>query len=91
MEDVKRWRRDLHQIPELGLKEYQTAEYLRHELEQMGYHWESIIETGTLVYIDYGCQSTLAFRSDIDGLPIHEKKSGGLCFKTSRLYACLWS
>ena len=31
MEDVKRWRRDLHQIPELGLKEYQTAEYLRHE------------------------------------------------------------
>ena len=35
MEDVKRWRRDLHQIPELGLKEYQTAEYLRHELEQM--------------------------------------------------------
>ena len=54
MEDVKRWRRDLHQIPELGLKEYQTAEYLRHELEQMGYHWESIIETGTLVYIDYG-------------------------------------
>lgn len=73
MEDVKRWRRDLHQIPELGLKEYQTAEYLRHELEQMGYHWESIIETGTLVYIDYGCQSTLAFRSDIDGLPIHEK------------------
>ena len=37
MEDVKRWRRELHQIPELGLKEYETAKYLRHELEKMGY------------------------------------------------------
>lgn len=34
MEDVKRWRRELHQIPELGLKEYKTAKYLRHELEK---------------------------------------------------------
>ena len=74
MEDVKRWRRELHQIPELGLKEYETAKYLRHELEKMGYQWESIVDTGTIVYIDNGCLSTLAFRSDIDGLPIEEKK-----------------
>lgn len=89
MEDVKRWRRDLHQIPELGLKEYQTANYLRHELEKMGYQWESVVDTGTIVYIDYGCQSTLAFRSDIDGLAIVEKNEVDYVSKHSGcMHAC---
>lgn len=73
MDNLKRWRRELHQIPELGLQEKQTAAYLRHELEQMGYQWEAVVETGTLVYIDYGCLDTIAFRSDIDGLPMEEQ------------------
>lgn len=73
MENLKRWRRELHQIPEIGLKEYQTAAYIRKELEAMGYQWKSILETGTYVFIDYGCQETLAFRSDIDALKICEK------------------
>ena len=33
---VKRWRRDLHQIPELGLEEYETCAYLKKELKKMG-------------------------------------------------------
>ncbi|MCD8029236.1 MAG: M20 family metallopeptidase [Erysipelotrichaceae bacterium] len=73
MEQLKKWRRDLHQIPELGLSEYQTAAYLRSELEKMGYRWKSIIDTGTIVFIDHGKASTLAFRSDIDALPINEQ------------------
>lgn len=72
MEDLIRWRRELHQIPEIGLKEYKTAQYIRHELEIMGYKWESVIETGTIVYIDQGKKETIAFRSDIDGLPLNE-------------------
>lgn len=89
MEDVKRWRRELHQIPELGLKEYETAKYLRHELEKMGYQWESIVDTGTIVYIDNGCLSTLAFRSDIDGLPIEEKNEVDYVSKHSGcMHAC---
>ncbi|WP_443626502.1 hypothetical protein [Catenibacterium sp.] len=35
MDDLKRWRRDLHQIPELGLEETQTTAYLKAELEKM--------------------------------------------------------
>lgn len=73
MEDLKRWRRELHQIPELGLEEHQTAAYIRQELEKMGYQWEAIIETGTIVYIDQHRSSTIAFRSDIDALAIKEK------------------
>lgn len=72
MEDLKRWRRDLHQIPELGLQEYQTAAYIRQELEKMGYQWESVVETGTIVYIDHHQNETIAFRSDMDALAIYE-------------------
>ena len=60
MEQLKKWRRDLHQIPELGLQEFQTAAYIRCEL-------------GTIVYIDYHQSTTIAFRSDIDALAIQEK------------------
>ena len=73
MEDLIRWRRELHQIPEIGLQEVKTAAYIRNELEKMGYKWESIVETGTAVFIDYGCKETIAFRSDIDALEIDEK------------------
>lgn len=73
MKELKRWRRELHQIPEIGLKEEKTAAYIRHELEQMGYSWESVVNTGTAVFIDFGKEDTIAFRSDIDGLPIQEK------------------
>lgn len=72
MDELRRWRRDLHQIPELGLKEYKTASYLRQELENMGYHWEPVVETGTIVYIDFHKEKTIAFRSDIDGLALDE-------------------
>lgn len=70
---VKIWRQQLHQIPEVGLQEIKTATYLRQELSKMGYTPIEIINTGTLIYIDYGKPDTLAFRSDIDGLAMVEK------------------
>lgn len=73
MEELRKWRRDLHQIPEIGLKEEKTAAYIRHALESMDYQWESVIETGTLVFIDNHKDETIAFRSDIDALPMHEE------------------
>lgn len=73
MEDIVKWRRDLHRIPEIGLHEYKTAEYIREELRKMGYNYFSVMDTDTLVYIDNGKEDTLAFRSDIDGLKIDER------------------
>lgn len=72
MEDIVRWRRELHKIPELGLKEFKTAKYLRNELTKLGYCYE-VMGTATIVYIDNHKESTLAFRSDIDALAITEK------------------
>lgn len=89
MEELIRWRRELHQIPEVGLKEYQTAAYIRHELEELGYQWEAILETGTYVYIDNHCSSTIAFRSDIDGLAINEENQIDYCSKhPGYMHAC---
>lgn len=89
MEELKKWRRDLHQIPEIGLKEKKTAKYIRQVLEDLGYQWESIIETGTLVYIDNHQKDTIAFRSDIDALEMHEKNNIDYISKHSgMMHAC---
>jgi len=72
LDQLIKWRRHLHQIPEIGLKEYKTAKYIHQELETMGYQWEPILETGTYVYIDNNKKDTIAFRSDIDALAIKE-------------------
>ncbi|MBO6159189.1 MAG: hypothetical protein J6P72_08025 [Firmicutes bacterium] len=36
MEELVRWRRDLHQMPELGLKLPQTTAYIQDRLKEMG-------------------------------------------------------
>lgn len=73
LEQIKKWRQELHQIPEPGLHEYKTSKYLKTELLKMGYQPITILKTGVLVYIDNGYDKTLAFRSDIDALKIKEE------------------
>lgn len=72
-EQLKIWASSLHQIPEIGLKEFKTTAYLKNELEKMGYQPQSCLETGCYVYIDAKKDKTIAFRSDIDGLSIQEE------------------
>ncbi|TLG76574.1 M20 metallopeptidase family protein [Culicoidibacter larvae] len=72
-EKVVFWRRNLHQIPELGFKEEKTAAFIREQLNTMGLVYETVCGTGTLVFLDAGSEETLAFRADIDGLQIAEE------------------
>ena len=69
------WRRDIHQHPELSLKEYETSKYLIDKLESwdipIDKRW---VETGFTVVIDSGKEGrTVALRADLDALPIVEK------------------
>ena len=73
LNEIKRWRQELHQIPELGLQEFKTSKYLKDELTKMGYEPISILDTGVLVYLDNHQDKTLAFRSDMDALKISEQ------------------
>ena len=89
MDKITRFRRDLHEIPETGLKEFKTQSYLKTELEKMGYSPITIASTGLYVYVDYNCEETIAFRSDIDGLPITENNE--ITFKSKHegyMHAC---
>lgn len=65
-------RRTLHMYPELGFEEYKTTELIKSELDKMGISYDSPLETGCVAYIKGTESSSIAFRADIDALPIQE-------------------
>ena len=74
---IKQWsvahRRYLHQHPELSLKEQQTSSYCQHVLHELGYRVEPCWKHGFIA--DYHLDATaktIAFRADMDALPIQE-------------------
>ena len=84
---------DLHRIPELSLEEYETTEYIRERLKDMGIDSFSVDRTGCVAYIgpepEKGHIRTVALRADIDGLPVLEET--GLPFAScheGRMHAC---
>jgi len=66
----------LHQHPELGNQEHQTAALIRQQLDQLGISYTPILSTGTMAVLQ-GAKSgkTIGFRADIDALPITEDTS----------------
>jgi len=89
MNNLTKYRRDLHQIPEIGRKEFKTSNYLMLTLKNMGYAPQIIFNTGVYVFIDYGNKETTMFRSDIDALKISEMNN--LAFKSRHdgyMHAC---
>ncbi len=69
-------RRDLHQIPEPGFQEYKTQQYLLDYLRTLPQERLEIAtwRTGILVRVKgRNPKRTLAWRADMDGLPIKEE------------------
>lgn len=89
--EVKQIRRYLHQIPELGLEEYKTREYIRNYLKDLNIEViDNIAKTGVIGFIK-GTEGkkTLAFRADMDGLPICEKTELDFSSKhKGKMHAC---
>lgn len=68
-------RRYLHQYPELSGKEFATAEFLKREIEELGLPIEQVSTTGFIATLNTDRPGkTIALRTDIDGLPIHESE-----------------
>jgi amidohydrolase len=69
------WRRHLHQHPELGFKEVQTAEFVSKKLQEWGVeHQTGIAKTGIVATIPGSKPGpVLAIRADMDALPIQEE------------------
>ena len=75
LKDIIKYRRDLHQIPEVGFKEFKTQQYIIKALKGMGYSPNIICETGIYVHIQGKQKKCIAFRADIDALAIEEENN----------------
>lgn len=74
VEQVRSWRRDLHQHPELGNRETRTAALVARELTAMGYEARTgVAHTGVVAYLRGAAERPLlALRADMDALPVTE-------------------
>ena len=88
--DIISWRRDLHQIPELGLVLPKTTKYIKDRLDEMGIEYYTLVDGNAIVGIIKGGKDgkTIALRADMDALPIAEET--GLPFASSNgcMHAC---
>ena len=67
------WRRDFHQYPELGFKEFRTAKRIKEILDEMSIDSKSGVgKTGLIADINFGEGPSIALRADMDALPIQE-------------------
>jgi amidohydrolase len=71
-EKLSQFRKDLHQIPELAFDLYETHAYVKKTLEMMGYVTETVAKTGLIAQKKGKLEESIAFRSDMDALPVTE-------------------
>lgn len=91
MDSVIEYRRHFHQYPELSFEEFETSEYIAEKLTAMGYKVKTKVGgTGVVAVLETGIDGpAIAFRADMDALPILEET--GLSFESKRvgvMHAC---
>lgn len=90
-EKLKDIRHYLHENPELSFEEYETAEYIRKQLKDMGLRILDGFEGTSTVAVLEGNEPgpCVAFRADIDALPVQEEND--LPYKSRKpgvMHAC---
>lgn len=72
---LETWRHDLHRIPELSMKEKETAAYIAKELRAMGLDvTEDVGDTGVVANLSCGNgKRIIGLRADMDSIPIPEQ------------------
>lgn len=84
-------RRDFHRHPELGFKEYRTADIVARELNALGLEVTTgIAETGVVALIEGGQPGpVLLLRFDMDALPVQEQTQAEYASQnTGVMHAC---
>ena len=82
-------RRALHQIPELARDLPLTATYLKTQLSGLSCEVIPVLEHGLCAWFDFGAQDAIAFRADMDALPIIEVSEQPYASKhPGRMHAC---
>lgn len=73
---VIEWRRHIHKNPELGNREFKTAEYIENHLRSLGLEVRTKVAKTGVVGILKGGQPgpVIGLRADIDALPVTERR-----------------
>ena len=76
-EEMKTWRQDLHRIPEIGLEEYETSQYIKSKLSEFKIEFkDGYANTGIVACIrgsKGNSDRSIGLRADFDALPMPEK------------------
>lgn len=89
LETIKKYRQDLHQIPELELDLPKTTTYILNVLKTLDCKIETPMQSTVLAFFDNHKEKTLAFRSDMDALPVTEKTNVPFQSKhIGKMHAC---
>lgn len=89
--ELKEWFHYLHENPELGMQEYNTSKFVEEKLRSFsGIEVKRVGETGVVGTLRTGKPGrTLAFRADMDALPITETEDHILRSKNEGvMHAC---
>lgn len=84
-------RRHLHAHPELSYQEYETSNFIKSQLTELGIKFNSIATTGIVAIIEGKNPSsrTIALRADMDALEITEENDVSYCSKNKGvMHAC---
>jgi amidohydrolase len=84
-------RRHLHAHPELSFQEYETAAFVKAQLDAMGIAWKPVADTGVLATLsgELASKEVVALRADMDALPIQEQnKVAYASRKPNVMHAC---
>lgn len=92
LDEVIGWRRDLHQIPELGTELPKTSKYVTERLDEMGISYEKGVglEHAIVGVIngEKGEGKTIALRADMDALPVEEETGLPFASTNGNMHAC---
>jgi amidohydrolase len=82
------WRHDIHQNPELGNREFRTAELVAKHLQSLGIEVKTKVGVTGVVGILKGDKSgpVIALRADMDALPVEEKNDLSFASKIKTTY-----
>ena len=75
-DEMTKWRRDIHQHPELGYEEIRTSDFVAAKLKEFGIEvHQGLAKTGVVGTISNGNGPSIGLRADIDALPLEEKNT----------------
>ena len=76
-DEMTKWRQELHEIPEIGLKEFQTSKYIKDKLKAWDIDFKDGYATTGIIASIKGSKGSssksIGLRADFDALPMPEK------------------